>query len=217
MIMFTGIVEAALQVVDISPAKSITRLTLDLSSLVDATSMKLGDSVAINGCCLTVAKLAKGNATFEAIPETLRLTNIGALMKGSLVNVERALKAGARLDGHLVQGHVDQVGTIEEIKANKGERRVKVKCGGDFAKQCVLKGSVCIDGISLTIAELGPDSFTVAIIPHTWEVTNLRARKAGDDVNLEADTIGKYVLAHMARMFPKSMIDEKTLKRAGFL
>jgi riboflavin synthase len=154
--------------------------------------------------------------TFEAIPETLKLTNLGALKKGSPVNVERALKAGARLDGHLVQGHVDQVGTIEEIKVNKGERRVKVKCGVEFAQQCVRKGSVCLDGISLTIAELGPDSFTVAIIPHTWEVTNLRARKVGDEVNLEADTVGKYVLAHMARMFPKSMIDEKLLKNAGW-
>ncbi|CAG1001013.1 partial riboflavin synthase, partial [Anaerolineae bacterium] len=198
-------------------AKGVTRLTLDLSSLVESQALKLGDSVAINGCCLTVAKLAKGRATFEAIPETLKLTNLGALKKGSLVNAERALKAGARLDGHLVQGHVDQVGTIEEIKVNQGERRVKVKCGVEFGQQCVRKGSVCLDGISLTIAELGPDSFTVAIIPHTWEVTNLRARKAGDEVNLEADTVGKYVLAHMQRMFPKSTIDEKLLKRAGYM
>jgi riboflavin synthase len=155
--------------------------------------------------------------TFEAIPETLKLTNLGALKKGSLVNVERALKAGARLDGHLVQGHVDGVGSISEIKAGKGERRVKVKCGGDFAKQCIHKGSVCLDGISLTIAELGADWFTVAIIPHTWEVTNLRVRKVGDEVNLEADALGKYVLAHMQRMFAKSVIDEKLLKRAGWL
>lgn len=214
--MFTGIVEAALAVVEIAPAKGVTRLTLDLSSLADAATVKLGDSVAINGCCLTVARKGKGLATFEAIPETLKLTNLGALKKGSLVNVERALKAGARLDGHLVQGHVDGVGSIAEIKTNKGERRVKVKCGGEFARQCVHKGSVCLDGISLTIAELGPDWFTVAIIPHTWEVTNLRGRKAGDEVNLEADTIGKYVLAHMQRMFPKSAIDEKLLRRAGF-
>lgn len=214
--MFTGIVEAALAVVEIAPAKGVTRLTLDLSSLADAATVKLGDSVAINGCCLTVAKRAKDRATFEAIPETLKLTNLGTLKKGSLVNVERALKAGARLDGHLVQGHVDGVGSIAEIKVNKGERRVKVKCGGEFARQCVHKGSVCLDGISLTIAELGPDWFTVAIIPHTWEVTNLRGRKAGDEVNLEADTIGKYVLAHMQRMFPKSTIDEKLMKKAGW-
>ena len=215
--MFTGIVEAALVVSDVAPGKGVTRLTLDVSTLDDGASVKLGDSIALNGCCLTVAKLAKGRATFEAIPETLKLTNLDALKKGSPVNVERALKAGARLDGHLVQGHVDQVGTIEEIKVNQGERRVRVKCGVEFAQLCVLKGSVCLDGISLTIAELGPDHFTVAIIPHTWEVTNLRTRKAGDEVNLEADTVGKYVLAHMQRMFPKSTIDEKLLKKAGYM
>lgn len=214
--MFTGIVEASLPVADVAPAKGVTRLTLDLSRLADAGMVKLGDSVALNGCCLTVAKLAKSTATFEAIPETLKLTNLGALKRGSLVNVERALKAGSRLDGHIVQGHVDGVGSIEEIKAGKGERRVRVKCGGDFAKQCIHKGSVCLDGISLTIAELGNDWFTVAIIPHTWEVTNLRGRKAGDEVNLEADALGKYVLAHMQRMFPKSTIDENTLKKAGW-
>lgn len=214
--MFTGIVEAALAVVDVTPAGGVTRLTLDLSSLADAASIKPGDSVAINGCCLTVAKLTGGRATFEAIPETLKLTNLGALKKGSLVNIERALKAGARLDGHLVQGHVDGVGSIAEIKAGSGERRVKVKCGGDFARQCVHKGSVCLDGISLTIAELGPDWFTVAIIPHTWDVTNLRSRHAGDEVNLEADAIGKYVLAHMQRMFPAGAIDEKLLRNAGW-
>lgn len=215
--MFTGIVEAALVVSDVAPGKGVTRLTLDVSILSDGANVKLGDSIALNGCCLTVANLARGRATFEAIPETLKLTNLGALKKGSLVNVERALKAGARLDGHLVQGHVDQVGTIEEIKVNHGERRVRVKCGVEFARQCVHKGSVCLDGISLTIAELGPDSFTVAIIPHTWEVTNLRTRKEGDEVNLEADTVGKYVLAHMQRMFPKSTIDEKLLKKAGYM
>jgi riboflavin synthase len=214
--MFTGIVEASLQVIEIAPSKGVTRLTLDLSSLEGSGTVKLGDSVAINGCCLTVSKLAKGRATFEAIPETLKLTNLGALKKGSHVNIERALKADARLDGHLVQGHVDQVGTIKEIKVNKGERRVKVNCGGGFARQCVLKGSVCIDGISLTIAELGSDWLIVAIIPHTWDVTNLRTRKAGNRVNLEADSIGKYVLAHMQRMFPKSTIDEKLLKNAGW-
>ncbi len=214
--MFTGIIEAALTVVEVAPAKGVTRLTLDLSSLSAAASIKLGDSIAINGCCLTVAKLAKGCATFEAIPETLKHTNLGDLKPGSLVNVERALQAGARLDGHLVQGHVDGVGSIESIKANQGEQRVRVQCGADFARQCIMKGSVCLDGISLTIAELGADWFTVAIIPHTWEVTNLRARNAGDKVNLEADALGKYVLAHMARMFPQSKIDKKALRKAGW-
>lgn len=216
--MFTGIIEAALRVASVEDAGGLRRITLDLSSVKDAVSVRLGDSIALNGCCLTVAKLDHSAATFEAVPQTLGLTNLGDLKPGSIVNVERALVAGARLDGHLVQGHVDATGKIAAVDHVGGERRLTVVCETAFARQCVSKGSVCVDGISLTIAELGDDRFTVAIIPHTWEVTNLHTRKAGDRVNLEADVIGKYVLAHLQRMTTRpSNVSEDLLKRAGFL
>lgn len=195
--MFTGIVEAALGVKALEDIGGLRRIAIDLSGLADSSSIKLGDSVALNGCCLTVADLRAAVATFEAIPETLKLTNLGALAGGSIVNVERALKAGSRFDGHFVQGHVDRVGRVAEI-VGEAEWRVRIECGPEFAAQCIHKGSVCLDGISLTIAELGVESLTVAIIPHTREVTNIREWRPGTLVNLEADMIGKYVRAQMS-------------------
>jgi riboflavin synthase len=194
--MFTGIVEAALEVETVEQAGGFLRVTVDLSTLEDAGSIKLGDSVALNGCCLTVAALAGGKATFEAVPETLRLTNLGDLKPGGLVNVERALRAGARFDGHFVQGHVDAVGEVKQILQGD-DYRVRIGCGRGFSAQCIHKGSVCLDGISLTIAELGADALVVAVIPHTREVTNIRRWKPGTRVNLEADMIGKYVRRRM--------------------
>jgi riboflavin synthase len=192
--VFTGIIEAALPVQAAADAAGVRRITLDVSKV---GSVKLGDSVALNGCCLTVAALAAGRATFEAVPETLRLTNLGDLKTGSLVNIERALKVGMSLDGHLVQGHVDGVGTVADIRENGGEWRVRVNCGRDFAVQCIHKGSVCVDGISLTIAELEDDAFVVAVIPHTRKVTSISQWGKGTRVNLEADMIGKYVRRQM--------------------
>jgi len=190
--MFTGIVEAATPVVGVSDGE-VRRLVLDLAGL----PVRLGDSVAVNGCCLTVAALEDGRATFEAVPETLKLTTLGRLRAGTLVNIERALQAGARFDGHFVQGHVDGVGEITQVSKLPGEWRVQVRCGREFARMCIHKGSVCVDGISLTIAELAEDAFTVAVIPHTLKVTNAQAWAAGTRVNLEADMIGKYVRRQM--------------------
>lgn len=211
--MFTGIVEAALPVESAEDANGLRRITLDLSALAESERIRLGDSVAVNGCCLTVAALNGTRADFEAVPETLRLTNLGELKKGSLVNVERAIQAGARFDGHFVQGHVDTVGQIRLI--TKGDDfRIRVGCDRGFAAQCIPKGSVCIDGISLTIAELEADSLVVAVIPHTREVTNIRQWAPGTRVNLEADMIGKYVrrtLEHSG-----GGVSPELLKRAGF-
>lgn len=210
--MFTGIVEAAIPLHSVKDG-AVRSLQLDLAALPDAATIKLGDSVALNGCCLTVAALRGALATFEAVPETLKLTSLGKLATGSLVNVERAMKAGARLDGHLVQGHVDSVGSVARIDDRGGEWRVRIDCGREFASQCVHKGSVCVDGISLTIAELHDDAFTLAIIPHTRTVTNIREWQAGTAVNLEADVIGKYVRRHMQTL---TSVDTDLLRRAGF-
>ncbi|MCA8939678.1 MAG: riboflavin synthase [Planctomycetes bacterium] len=215
--MFSGIIEAALPLTVAQRTSQGMRLGFALPAEF-AASLKLGDSIAINGCCLTVAELAQGQALFDAIPETLSLTNLGDLQSGSLVNIERALQAGARLDGHMVQGHVDGVGKISALNQVGGEWRVKVDTGESFASMCVLKGSVCLDGISLTIAELDATSLTVAIIPHTWSVTHLHQARVGQRINLEADMIGKYVRSHLERIFGESP-DQRLLgklKASGF-
>ncbi|MCG3184132.1 MAG: Riboflavin synthase [Planctomycetes bacterium] len=214
--MFTGIIEAALPLKAAAEAGGVRRLSLDLSSLRDHASIRLGDSVALNGCCLTVAKLEGAVATFEAIPETLRLTNLGGLQPGALVNVERAMQAGARFDGHFVQGHVDGVAEVAGIEDRGGEWRVRIACGREFADQCIPKGSVCLDGISLTIAELHDDSFVVAIIPHTRQITNISAWSKGTRVNLEADMLGKYVRRQLQQQ-TRSSVDDDLLRRAGFI
>lgn len=213
--MFTGIIESALKVAGVQDTGGIRRISVDLSELSNSASIKPGDSIALNGCCLTVAALTDGVATFEAIPETLKLTNLGVLNDGSIVNVERAMQAGARFDGHFVQGHVDHVGIVSSIKQGE-EWRVRIDCGRRFASQCIHKGSVCLDGISLTIAEVDDEFLTVAIIPHTREVTNIRDWSQGTRVNLEADMVGKYVRRRLDQM-ADSKVDEGMLKRAGFL
>lgn len=214
--MFTGIVEAAVPITSVSPMGGVVRIVLALPDDWRG-GVKLGDSIAINGCCLTVAALGGVDATFEAVPETMRLTNLGDLRAGSVVNLERAMLAGARLDGHLVQGHVDQVGRIASVIEAGGEWRVTVDAGAAFCNQCVHKGSVCIDGISLTIAELTATTLTVAIIPHTWKITALSHRKPGDRVNLEADVIGKYVQRQLAAIFGvTSGITVDLLRKHGF-
>lgn len=214
--MFTGIVEAALPVKAAQRQGGLLRITLDLSILGEAASVRPGDSVAINGCCLTVAGLEGALATFEAIPETQSLTNLGDLQPGMPVNVERAIKAGGRFDGHFVQGHVDGTGVVADLREQAGELRVTIDCGPEFAAQCIHKGSVCVDGVSLTIAELDTSSFVLAIIPHTRKVTSIGQWRVGSRVNLEADMVGKYV----RRGLPAgraSSIDEGLLKRAGFM
>jgi riboflavin synthase len=198
--VFTGIIEASVPVASISPTGGVVAITLDLPDSMRG-SVNLGDSIAVNGVCLTVAALDGHHAAFQAIPETMKLTSLGDLRAGSLVNLERAMLAGSRLDGHLVQGHVDATGRIATMVQSGGEWRLTIDAGRDFCDMCVHKGSVCIDGISLTIAELTPATLTVAIIPHTWKVTNLASRRVGDRVNLEADVIGKYVKRQLGAIF----------------
>jgi len=212
--VFTGIVESALPLRGATRSGDLLRLSLDLSTLTAWDTIKLGDSVALNGCCLTVAALDGPVATFEAIPQTQKLTNLGTLKPGTPVNVERAMQAGARFDGHLVQGHVDHTASVAAITPGD-EWRVRVACGAEFAAQCVPRGSVCIDGISLTIAELESDALTVAVIPHTREVTNIHAWQTGTRVNLEADVIGKYVRRQLEGVL-KQGLSTDDLKRAGF-
>jgi len=199
--VFTGIIEQACPLVATSPDAGRVRLTLDLSPLLGAEGgaeaaplVGLGDSVALNGCCLTVAALDGALASFDVIPESLALTNLGDRTPGDRLNVERALRYGQRVDGHLVQGHVETTGRVLAAEQGAGELRLTVGCDPAFSLRCLPKGSITLDGVSLTIAELGDDRLTVALVPHTLERTNLGDRQVGDAMNLEPDMVGQWVL-----------------------
>jgi riboflavin synthase len=187
--MFTGIIERAGRVARIEVRADGARLVVEAPGL-DAA---VGDSVAVNGVCLTVVENAAGCLAFDAVQETLQRSNLGALREGERVNLERPLRAGGRLDGHIVQGHVDAPGRVLSIAGEGNARRVRIAAASDLLRYVIEKGSITVDGISLTVAAVGEDWFEVVIIPHTWEVTNLSARKSGDPVNLEVDLIAKYV------------------------
>jgi riboflavin synthase len=168
-----------------------------------ADDLKLGDSVANNGCCLTVADLpAPGQASFDLLTQTLRVTSLGELSPGSTVNLERAMSAGDRFGGHFVQGHVDATGTIIRLDPSGQDHIVEVSLPPAIHALCVDKGSLAVDGISLTIADLLADSAVFWITPHTWENTNLHAAKPGQSVNLEADMLAKYVAKMIADRLP---------------
>jgi len=198
--MFTGIVETVGVIEKIEPGDDLTRLVIDAESIADG--VKLGDSVAVNGGCLTVTSLLDGRFTFEAIPETLQRTNLGDLELGSRVNLERAMRAGDRLDGHIVQGHVDGVGIVRAVIQAGNDVRLQIDCEPELADCVVEKGSIAIDGVSLTVAALLPTGFEVALIPHTLEVTTLSERRIHDRVNLEVDVLGKYVKRYLERVLP---------------
>lgn len=189
--MFTGIVEEAGRVVSIRPGPKSTELTIRSRKV--GRSLKVGQSLAVNGTCLTVVAARRGVVRFDVLNETLRCTNLGELRPGSLVNLERPLRANAGLDGHFVLGHVDGRGRVRRYERVGKDYVLEVEAPPSVMRYIIPKGSVAVDGISLTVAAQGRGWFRIWIIPHTHEVTNLRTRRAGDAVNLEADVLGKYV------------------------
>lgn len=188
--MFTGLVEAVGTVDSLVAKGEQARLSLRLPF---APELALGDSVAINGCCLTVAELVSGGACFDLLTQTLRVTSLGGLVTGSEVNLERALRVGDRLGGHFVQGHVDATGRITRLEPSGQDHILGVSLPPEIHRLCVPKGSLSVDGISLTIAELGEDEAVFWITPHTWDHTHLRSARIGGVVNLEADMLAKHV------------------------
>jgi len=193
--MFTGIVEG------IGKVKKISKITKNRSAIqmiVDlgkhSKGLKTGQSVALNGVCLTVTKLSKDGCTFEMIEETTKKTDLGNLKPGGIVNIERSLKAGDRLEGHFVLGHVDGVGIIKKIEKKPKEVQVWFQIPKNLSKYVVKKGSIAIDGISLTVVEIKNNVASVCLIPHTIEVTNFKTKKIGDKINIETDILGKYIL-----------------------
>jgi len=194
--MFTGLVESLGKVVLLESFGEQARLSIEIPF---SDELALGDSVAVNGCCLTVAGMAGDQVHFDVLAQTLRVTSLGKLSAGSIVNLERALRVGDRLGGHFVQGHVDAVGEIVSLEENGQDHVVEVSLPADIHRLCVGKGSIAIDGISLTIADLKESSAVFWITPHTFSHTNLRDAKAGDMVNLEADMLAKHVAALMGK------------------
>lgn len=156
--------------------------------------LKIGQSVALNGVCLTVTKLSKNGCTFEMIEETTKKTDLGNLKPGGIVNIERSLKAGDRLEGHFVLGHVDGVGAIKKIEKKPKEVQVWFEVPKNLSKYVVKKGSIAVDGISLTVVETKNNLASVCLIPHTIDITNFKTRKVGDKINIETDILGKYIL-----------------------
>jgi riboflavin synthase len=189
--MFTGLIEAVGEVVEVKPTTAGFRLHVrtDLAS-----ELRAGDSLAMNGVCLTVVAADDGGVHADVSPETARVTALGALKRGSLLNLERPMRADARVGGHFVQGHVDATGTVEEIRQEGDSWWLTVKFPVPLAAYIVRKGSIAVDGISLTVAGVDDRRFDVQIIPYTWEHTNLRSMRVNDLVNLECDILGKYVL-----------------------
>jgi riboflavin synthase len=193
--MFTGIVEETGVVRAVKPSAKAIHLTVEMQSC--GRGLKSGDSVAVNGCCLTAVRIAGSGRRklvgFDLLLETWRRTNLQFARVGSLVNLERPLRADGRLDGHFVTGHVDGPGRITRWKRAGADHLLDIAAPPELMRYLVFKGSIAVDGISLTVARVSKKNFRLWIIPHTYEVTALRERKVGDAVNLEADILGKYV------------------------
>ena len=189
--MFTGLIEAIGEVQEVTPTPAGFRLRVTTAIAADLVA---GDSLAVNGVCLTAVSSDASGIHADISPETLRVTALGLLRRGALVNLERPLRADARLGGHFVQGHVDATGTIDDIRPDGDSHRLTIRFPAALAPYIVSKGSITVNGISLTVAGVDDRRFDVQIIPYTWEHTNLHLAKAGDLVNLESDILGKYVV-----------------------
>lgn len=199
--MFTGIVRERGRVAGVDGGAGGVRLRIEAPWT--AAAVAVGDSVAVGGVCLTVVEVREGELAFDAVPETLSRTALGGLAAGDEVNVEPALRAGEPLGGHLMQGHVDGVGRVRSVEPEGGGSRIWVDAPADVLRYCVEKGSIAVDGTSLTVAALDDVGFAVALIPHTLAVTTLGALAPGAEVNLEADVLAKYV----ERLLPASTMN----------
>jgi riboflavin synthase len=191
VVVFTGIVREVGRVAAVEGGNDGVRLVLQAP--LTAASLQMGDSLSVSGVCLTAEAVAATNVTLHAVPETLQRTTLGSLSRGDAVNLEPALRAGEPLGGHYVQGHVDGVGRIQSVEAEGEGLRVVVEAPAELLRYCVEKGSIAVDGVSLTVAELFDDAFAVALVPHTIEATTLSQLAPGRAVNLEVDVLAKYV------------------------
>lgn len=216
--MFTGIIEEKGKVLRLEIGGEISRIHIQAKQVLEDT--KIGDSIAVNGVCLTVVKRNDSGFTADVMPETLERSSLGVLKPGSSVNLERAMPANGRFGGHIVSGHIDGMGIISEVKRQGNAVWYRIAAPEQLMRYIVEKGSIAIDGISLTVAKVTERYFSVSIIPHTLGETILGEKKAGDIVNLENDVIGKYVERLLGREEPKEQntttLTREFLLRAGF-
>jgi riboflavin synthase len=216
--MFTGLIEDLGTVRELRKGSDSARLSV--ATAIPMDELELGASIAVNGICLTVTNFGGGSFTADVSPETLSRSNLGALLPGSRVNLERALRLGDRLGGHWVSGHVDAVGTLEQAQRDGNAWRLTFRLPTEVNRYVVEKGSVAIDGISLTVNSVGDETFSVAIIPHTLALTTLKEAKVGARVNIETDILGKYVerlLGRSPRSESRAPVDLEFLAKHGFL
>ena len=218
--MFAGIVEEMGAVKTLEKSMAAARLTILAKIVMD--DLPLGASISVNGTCLTVVKRDDKEFTVDVSPETMGVTNLGKLSAGSPVNLERAMKLNERIGGHLVAGHVDGIGTIRERHQEGNGTAITIEASPEVLRYCIPKGSITVDGVSLTINEVSGRSFEVMIIPHTAKVTTLGIKQVGETVNLESDLIGKYVerlLQERGQLPPKSelVIDRDYLQKRGLI
>ena len=216
--MFTGLIEDLGTVRELRKGSDSARLSV--ATAIPMDELELGASIAVNGICLTVTNFGGGSFTADVSPETLSRSNLGALLPGSRVNLERALRLGDRLGGHWVSGHVDAVGTLEQAQRHGNAWRLTFRLPAEVNRYVVEKGSVAIDGISLTVNSVGDETFSVAIIPHTLALTTLKEAKVGARVNIETDILGKYVerlLGRSPRSESRAPVDLEFLAKHGFL
>jgi len=211
--MFTGIVEEMGRVKALRRDGGSARLTISASTVLGGTA--LGDSICVNGVCLTVVDLNGGEFSADVAVETLKVTNLGELKTGAAVNLERALQLSARIGGHLVSGHVDAVGRIREKREEGNGWRIFIDAPEAVLRYVIRKGSIAVDGISLTVADVDKSGFSIAVIPHTAKLTTLGFKAAGDSVNLESDIIGKYVERLLSGRV-EGGVNLELLKKTGF-
>lgn len=214
--MFTGLIEDTGRVVRTAPVGGGLRLTVEADSV--SREARVGDSVSVNGVCLTVVEVAPPSAVFDVVSESVQRSTLGRLEPGDTVNLERSLRLGDRLGGHLVLGHVDGIGVVRDIRKQGTETFLRIECSPDIMQYVVEKGSVAVDGVSLTVARLHSGWFEVAVIPHTLEATSLGKAVMGSRVNLETDIIGKYVFKYVhgdGADSDRALLDQ--LERGGFL
>lgn len=213
--MFTGIIQEVGTVLRFEQSGGVHRLYVRATGV--SARVRTGDSVSVNGVCLTAVSAAKGAVGFDVMGETVRKTSLSRIAVGGRVNIEDALRIGDHLGGHIVQGHVDCVGTVERITKGPGELSLEIGIPSLDAHLVVEKGSVALDGISLTVGAVTAKSFTVYLIPHTLAITNLGDRKTGDAVNVEYDIIGKYIARSKELQKEGSGVSEELLRRAKFI
>jgi riboflavin synthase len=212
--MFTGIVEELGSVKALRREAGAARLTISASTVLSDTA--IGDSICVNGVCLTVVEMSGSEFSADVAVETLKVTNLGDLKIGARVNLERALQLSARIGGHLVSGHVDSVGRIREKRDEGNGWRIFIDAPGSVLRYVIKKGSIAIDGISLTVADVDRTGFSIAMIPHTAKLTTLGFKAGGDSVNLETDIIGKYVERLLSGRM-EGGVDLELLKKTGFV